>query len=571
MRTFLSASAVAVILVASLFGQQAPTIVLNGVSSGVSDSLYNLALQSQGSPQFSAAPYQPTEMIQKHGPLIESIETVSSPNGITAPVSNPVTQSFSGRAPAATPLASFEGPGLGMTGFSITGAHPDPTLAVGPSHIVAWVNSQYAIFDKNGNALLPGNGFVNGNTLFTGVGNLCETTNRGDPIVAYDRMAQRWVLTQFAFAVNASGNPITPYLQCIAVSTTNNPLGAYVRYTVDFSTVGFNDYGKIGVWPDGYYTTYNIFGGSPAGSNTGSAICASDRVSMIAGAANAATLCAPVNFYAGGASLLPGDLEGATAPTTVAQGNIVMRQSTAPALRILKLLPNYGNSTVTLTDGFGGALGSFVNLPLGATNRACNGAAGACIAQPGTTTKLDTLADRLMYRLAYRNRGGVDSLIVTQSVDPDGAGARSSMLRWYEIRAPFANPPTIFQNANYDPDGSSDRWMGSMAMDKLGNIMPGYSVVNAGTSLKPTIRVTGRLRSELRNQMEAEQNIFTGTGSQTTFGGANTALTRWGDYTTMQVDPADDCTFWYINQYLAADGAFNWHTRISSFKFAGCQ
>src|SRR5260370_18323734 len=188
---------------------------------------------------------------------------------------------------------------------------------------------------------------------------------------------------------------------------------------------------------------------------------------------------------------------------------------------------------LSITGGFGGSLGRFVTLPRGVTNRALNGGAGACVAQPGTTTLLDTLGDRLMYRLAYRNRGGVDSLIVTQSVDAAGAEARSVVLRWYEIRAPFANPPSIFQNANYDPDGTSDRWMGSMAMDKLGNILLGYSVVNAGTGLKPTIRVTGRLRSELRNQMQAEQNIFTGTGSQTIRSNLQ-PLTRWGDYTTMQ-------------------------------------
>ena len=125
-----------------------------------------------------------------------------------------------------------------------------------------------------------------------------------------------------------------------------------------------------------------------------------------------------------------------------------MRQSTAPALCIIKLKPDFTTNTVTYTDGFGGAPGSFVNIPLGTTTRACNGSGGACIAQPGTTTKLDTLGDRLMYRLVYRNRGGLDSLIVSQSVDPDDAGTRSSTVRWYEIRSPFANPPTLYQTTS---------------------------------------------------------------------------------------------------------------------------
>jgi hypothetical protein len=174
-----------------------------------------------------------------------------------------------------------------------------------------------------------------------------------------------------------------------------------------------------------------------------------------------------------------------------------------------------------------------------------------------------------MYRRAYRNRGGVDSLVVTQSVDPDGAGPRSSALRWYEIRSPFSLTPTLFQNATFDPGGTGDRWMGSIAMDKLGNMVLGYSVINTGAALRASIAMTGRLRSDLRNVMQGESLVFTGSGSQTTYG-AGTALTRWGDYTTVQVDPSNDCTFWYINEYLPSNGTFNWHTRISSFKFNGC-
>ncbi|HMG76930.1 MAG TPA: IPT/TIG domain-containing protein, partial [Pyrinomonadaceae bacterium] len=471
---------------------------------------------------------------------------------------------------ALTPLGAvagttFEGPGEGMAGFFVGVAPPDTTLAVGPNHIVAWVNSQYAVFNKSGTPLLPGNGFVDGNTLFTGMGNVCETTNRGDPILQYDRLADRWFLSQFAF--NTSGSPpqkVAPYLQCIAVSTTNNPLGSYFRYTISFSSVspsGFNDYGKLGVWPDAYYTSYNVFGGSPAGSNTGAGLCASDRTKMLAGDASATTLCAPIAFYAGGAGFLPADLDGSTLPTDLTQGGIFARYDFGGSLRLMKLKPNFAASTVTLTNGVGGGSGSFIDIPVGATTVACNGGAGTCIAQPGTTNLLDTLADRLMYRLAYRNRAGVDSLIVTHSVDPDGAGARSSAPRWYEIRSPFSATPTLFENATYDPGASGDRWMGSIAMDQFGNMLLGYSVVNAGTGLKPSIAVAGRLLSDPVNTLQAESTVMTGTGSQT--GG----LTRWGDYTTMQIDPTDDATFWFIGQYLAADGSFNWHTRIASYKF----
>lgn len=458
--------------------------------------------------------------------------------------------------------ASFDGP------VAAGSAPPDTTMAVGPNHIVAWVNSHYIIYNKAGTALT---GAINGNTLFTGVGGVCETTNRGDPILQYDRLADRWILSQFAFNTTG-GVPSSPYLQCFAVSTTNDPTGTYFRYTVTFSPIspnGFNDYGKLGIWNDGYYTAYNIFGGSPAGGNTGAGLCVSDRTKMLAGDGTATTLCAPIAFYGGGASFLPADLDGLNLPSDTTRGGIFIRQSTAPALRYLRLLPNFAASTVTLTDGFGGATGSFVNLPLPTTTRACNGTGGTCVAQPGTANTLDTLGDRVMYRLAFRNRGGVESMVLTQSVDPDGAGVRSSAIRWYEIRNPLGNPsdtdtskrPFLYQNGTYDPGGVGDRWMGSIATDKYGNMIVGYSKVDAPNALKPSIFVAGRSPCDTLSTLQSEISAHTGTGSQTG------TLTRWGDYTTIQVDPADDTTFWFIGQYLLADGSFNWRTRIVSYRF----
>ncbi len=463
-----------------------------------------------------------------------------------------------------TPIAgvSFEGPGVGMPGFVVEGVPPDPTMAVGPNHVIAWVNSQLAIFDKSGNKLLAGNGFVNGNVLFTGLGNVCETTNRGDPILQYDRMADRWILSQFAFETSGS-QTIAPYMQCYAISTTNNPLGSYFLYSVMFSPTspsGFNDYGKLGVWPDAYYTAFNMFGGSPAGNNTGVALCASDRTKMLAGDGSASTLCAPITFYANGGSFLPADLDGPTLPTNTSQGGIFARTA-GNSLRLLKLKPNFAAGTVTITDGLGGAAGSFIDIPVGSTTFPCNGTGSNCISQPGTGVQLDTVGTRLMYRLAYRNRNGVDSLVVAHAVDPDGGGSRGAAMRWYEIRSPFAATPTLFQNSTFDQGGTGDRWMGSVAMDKDGNMMLGYSIANAPAGLKPSIGITGRLAGDPINTMQAETLAITGGGSQ--------GQTRWGDYTTIQVDPADDSTFWYINQYLDSDGSFNWHTRVASYKFTG--
>lgn len=546
---------------AGVMAQAADTLAPPMSYLGKSGTLYELVLQQPAANIPGLMPA--TEMAQKHPPMIVDID--APPPGLQASLSSPALQNAAPTLAAAVVGANFEGPGVGLSGFNMTGAPPDTTIAVGPNHVVAWVNSMFAMMDKSGNVL----SLANGNTLFVGTGNLCETTNRGDPILQYDRQARRWILSQFAFNVNGAGSPIAPYLQCIAVSTSDNPLGTYHRYAIQFSsqtTNNFNDYGKLGIFNDAYYTAYNVFGGSPAGSNTGVALCASDRTKMLAGDPTATTLCAPVTFYGGGASFLPADVDGTTAPTTTAQGNIFMRLSTAPALRMVKLKPDFAAGTVTLNDGFGGATGSFVNMPLAATVRACNGGGGTCVPQAGTTTKLDTLGDRLMYRLAYRNRGGVDSLVVSHAVDPDGAGSRAAAVRWYEIRSPFSATPTMYQNATYNPDGN-DRWMSSIAMDKAGNMMMGYSVSSA--AMKPAVRVTGRLRSDIRNQMRAEQSLIEGTGAQTVRS-SGTALTRWGDYTTMQVDPADDCTFWFIGQYLAADGVFNWRTRVGSYRFANC-
>ncbi len=562
MRNLVKASLSLMLLGGSLFAQQAPVQVIPGVKGPESDTLYNLIMQQ--ATLRSTEVFRATEMVQKHGPLPEEASStrraaVVAGSAADAPIQTLVVPALGLSAVAGV---NFEGPGIGLTGFSMTGAPPDSTMAVGPSHIIAWVNSQFAIFDKTGTVVAPP---ANGSTLFAGMGGLCETTNRGDPILQYDRMANRWVLSQFAFNVSA-GNAVAPYLQCIAVSTTNNPLGTWNRYSIAFSSVvpeGFNDYGKLGVWPDGYYTSFNIFQGSPAGSFSGAKLCASDRLAMIAGALNPLTICTAAASYAGGGNFLPADLDGNTAPTTVAQGGLFVRQSTfsGGALRLMKLKPDYVTpANTTFNDGFAG-VNTFITI-LAPLTPACNSAGGVCVPQLGTTNLLDSLGDRLMYRAAYRNRAGVDSLVVNMSTDPDGAGARASAIRWFEIRSPFAAVPTLYQNATFDEGGVGARWMASIAMDRVGNMLMGYS--HSDTTAKPSIRITGRNRSDIRNRMQPEVVMQAGGGSQTG------TLTRWGDYSTMQIDPANDCTFWFITEYLASDGTFNWQTRIASYKFGNC-
>jgi hypothetical protein len=532
--------------------QTAATIVASPVKADVSPDLATMIRQQP-------APIVPSELDSRPlRPLVEEI--IPGPSAPSAsPASAPFVQTSTAprTAQSASVGANFEGAGIGLAGFVLTGAPPDPTIAVGPNHIVQWVNSMFVIFNKSGTVLA---GPANGNTLFTGFGGLCETTNRGDPLVAYDKMADRWIFTQFAFGAGATA----PYFQCFAVSTTSNPAGPYYRYAYQFSAVspsGLNDYGKIGIWPNAYYMSYNMFGGSPAGANTGVALCAHDRIKMLAGDPAALMLCAPIGFYGGGASFLPADLEGNTTLPAANTPGLFMRYSTTQNLRIIRLNPNFVAGTVTLDDGHGGAPGSVVSIPTGPLTLPCNGTGGTCVPQLGTVQQLDTLGSRLMYRLGYRNRGGVESLIVNISADPDGSGSRAAAIRWFEIRNPFSATPTLFQNALFNPD-STDRWMASMGMDKQGNIAMGYSASSA--SINPGIRVTGRLRSDVRNRMQTESVVWNGTGSQTT------TLSRWGDYSTMRVDPTDDCTFWFTAEYIGSNGTFNWRTRIASYKFPTC-
>jgi hypothetical protein len=190
-------------------------------------------------------------------------------------------------------------------------------------------------------------------------------------------------------------------------------------------------------------------------------------------------------------------------------------------------------------------------------SEACSG--GTCIPQSGTTQQLDSLADRMMFRLAYRNFGDHEALVTNHSVT---AGS-STGIRWYELRPNASHSLSVFQQGTYAPD-SNFRWMGAIAMDQTGNMGLGFSV--SSSSVHPEIHYTGRLVTDAINTMpQGEGSIIDGLGSQT---GQN--LSRWGDYSNMVVDPSDDCTFWYTTEYIPSNGAFNWATRIGSFKFPNC-
>jgi hypothetical protein len=433
-------------------------------------------------------------------------------------------------------LLNFDAVGEGFSGpagaFTVNSAPPDPNAAVGPNDIVEIVNSDIAVFNKSAATIY---GPVPTNTLWNGFGGGCETNDDGDGTVSYDRIADRWVIQQFSVST-------TPYLDCVAVSRTGDPTGAYNRYS--FQYLDFPDYPKLAVWPDAYYVTYNTFAGGTAFN--GGEVCALDRASMLTGA-TATQQCFNVGTTYGG--LLPSDLDGSRQPPAGSPNYVVALGAGSTELAYWKFHTDWATpANTTLTGPTALTVSSYAE--------ACGG--GTCIPQAGTTQKLDSLADRLMYRLAYRNFGDHEALVVNHSVT---AGS-SVGVRWYELRPDAGHNLSVFQQGTYAPD-SNYRWMGSIAEDKVGNMALGFSV--SSSSIHPQIHYTGRLATDAAGQMtQGEGTIINGAGSQTS------KLERWGDYSSMSIDPSDDCTFFYTQEYIPANGSFNWHTRIGSFRFPGC-
>ncbi|MBP6002647.1 MAG: VCBS repeat-containing protein [Pyrinomonadaceae bacterium] len=476
------------------------------------------------------------------------------PVGRTDHEPDPVLQSTLGNGvftqrDAAIPstIANFGGMGgLGST-------PPDPNGDIGPNHYVQTVNARFQIFTRAGVSVF---GPSNINTLFAGFGGPCQTENAGDPVVLYDQLADRWLISQFS---DSTG----PFFNCVAVSTTGNPTGTYYRYAFEAPT--FPDYPKYGVWPDGYYLNTRETGVL--------GLYVLEREAMIAGNPVARSVRFSVAQSASGPNgLLNADLDGATLPPAGSPNFLIGTMdndigAASDSLMLYKYKVDWvttANSTLTGPTLIPIAPFDTVFPCSGGTTPSRN-----CIPQPGTTVKIDILSyrQRPTFRLAYRNFGTHESLVTSQSVEASTAMAG---MRWWEVRSPNTTP-TLYQEGTFGP-GATDgihRWMGSIAMDRLGNMGLGYSVSNGNAigsgEVYPGIRYTGRLAGDPLGQMpQGEGIIINGGGSQTSAG------SRWGDYTSMSVDPLDDCTFWYTNEYYATTSNTTYATRIASFKFPNC-
>jgi hypothetical protein len=472
------------------------------------------------------------------------------------------------------PIRQWAGVGEGECGKPCEGPPPDTNGAVGKTQYVQMVNEALQVFDKlTGTSLL---GPIQLRSIWLGFGDTCPNGGAGDPVVVYDRLADRWVISQFAHHPGEDDEQD----ECIAVSRTGDATGAWYRYDFRLTTIEdrVQDYPKLGVWPDGYYM-------SAVMADTGRQVLLGakpfvfDRAKMLVGDPTA-TLQTTEGII-GKSFFLPSDLDGiipppAGDPNHFVAVNIAAGEVEAPAPRGAQenAAPPQGAQSVARlykvwafhVDWSNPANSSFTlraNVPAADfTMLSCVNEEGEkdenCVPQLGATALLDAIPDRLMFRNAYRRfPNGRESMLNNFTVSANSVAG----IRWFELRRRLSGNWTLRQQSTYQPDNTW-RWMGSIASDNQGNIALGFSA--SSETIHPQIRYAGRLATDPLGMLSGERHLFDGTGSQWD-------EERWGDYSDMTVDPVDDCTFYYTNEYYAKTGeGAHWKTRIGYFKFAGC-
>jgi hypothetical protein len=451
------------------------------------------------------------------------------------------------------------GVGMGFPGYTEQANIAVANGAAGATQFVQFVNESFAVFDKSTGDVISGP--IAGHTLWQSLGAPCSTTSDLDETAQYDKLANVWVMMMPLYT-----NP--PYL-CIAVSTTSDATGSWNLYefeipvnaTLQCDCDPMPDYPKLGVWPDAYYIAYAQ---SVDLVYQGPAACAVDRNSMLNGAD--ATMQCFTNNGTSNNLWLPSDVDGTTAPPSGTPNYFLNFDVNDQSLDLWQFHVDWttpANSTFSTTP---------TNIPVAAFIEPCGDTvtvftpADNCVPQAGTSEMLGVFGDRLMYRLGYRNFGTYEDLVANHSVQV-ASGSDQTGIRWYELRNP--NPGsgsgfTVYQQGTYAPD-SNYRWMGSIAMDQVGDIAVGYNV--SSSSMSPSIRYTGRQSTDTLGTMETEIDILSTAGVATA---SQTNSPRWGDYSSMAIDPTDDCTFWYTNQYQPAGRKNDWSTRIASFSFPAC-
>ena len=452
-----------------------------------------------------------------------------------------------------TPSLSFIGLSNydNITAFGAVIIPPDTIGDVGPNHYVQAVNALVRIFDKDGRAITQP---FKMSQLFEPLGTACSTRDDGEPVVLYDSLADRWLLSQYC-------NNFPPFRQMIAVSKTGDPEGAYHLYEFVMPNIRLNDVAKFGVWPDGYYMSTEEFIGSDF---AGVGIFAFERAKMLAGDASAAYIYfnRPSTTTSRRSNLLAADLDGLIPPPAGSPNVFIGYTATEygdarDAIRLFDFHADFANplsSTFTEQAESPLAVAAFdPTSPDGRTD----------ISQPAPGEKLDANSDRLNYRASYRNLGTSESIVVNQTVRLSSEPYRAGV-RLYELRR-AGGVFSVAEQATIG-NGPSSRWIAGAAQDHQGNLAVGYNHV--ADDKPPSIYYTGKLASEPAGTFRDEATLIEGTGVQKAFG------FRWGDYSGMSVDPADDCTFWMTGEYYTLESQnfsdFTWLTRIGKFKFPEC-
>jgi len=459
------------------------------------------------------------------------------------PAAAAIEQTAQGAGPAPEPLTSFDGLGAGFSGPQgpATGRNPsDNSLAAGPGEIVQIVNSHLAVFNKQGKVLF---GAVVTNTLFAGFGGACEQQVSGDAVVRYDQLAQRWL---FVVPIFRRPAPDAPYAMCYAVSTGPSVLGSYYRY--EFTRPLFPDYPRPAIWPNGYYVP----------TSTGDTviqkhICAADRSAMLQGKA-ASEQC----FIVDGVNFLnAADVDGKRLPphgtpeiVMAAGGTQLHHEFEDNVILAWRDFVDWKHPERSHLDGP-------ERIPVAPYHYLCDGQLSKCAPQSGTSVRLDAQGDKLMQRLVYRNLGRKQFIVAAHSVDTSAGGGG---VRWYQFEVSGKGSLRLAQQGTYAPDGGF-RWMPSAAMDRKGDIAVGYSF--SDSSSFPGQRLAARMASDKPGSLTLHESVLAdGKAAQT-----NTL--RWEDYTTLALDPSDDCTFWYVGDYLKA-GDDGYSTKIGAWRLPGC-
>jgi len=468
-------------------------------------------------------------------------KVIAGPAGTVDPAAQLAADGGFAMTTLGAPIVNFLGAG---------GANPNDTNGdVGPNHYVQTINAVFTIFDKQGNTLAGPSAI---NSLWTTANpadtSACATQNRGDPIALYDNQADRWLISQFA----------QPNFICFAISQTPNPTGTYFLYQM--TVARFPDYFKVGVWPDGYYVSANLNGPNEAMA------AVFDRANMLNGnPAGSVEFAAPtlVNNFD---MLLPSDLDGAT-PPPFGTPNFMYRQrdpGVVPGGGVdrLELWEFHVDWINTLNSTFTGPT-DIPTAPFDSST--CGYGFVQCVSQPGTAQQLDPIQVASMYRLAYRNFGTKEVMVGNFTVDADGADGVG--IRWFELERSGGGAWAVANEGTYAPQPPGapafiHRWMGSAAMDRFGNLALGYTASSA-QNVFPSARYSGRAAGDPLGLLpQPERTILAGQAN--TGAGGN----RWGDYSAMQVDPVDDCTFWYTGDATAANGSRQ--SAIASFRFSDC-